>query len=535
MNSVRGCLRTSFCVRLCAISIVVACAASARAADTPPANPSFVKDIAPLLVQKCGRCHVTNSRGRFSMNTFDSLKRGLPSGPVIVPGDIQVSKLIAAVESGKMPKGGPKLSDADIALLSNWVKAGAKFDGPDSKVPLAKLVPAVVAKQNNEGTKLSVTVPTGKETVRFSIDIAPVLVENCQGCHTRKIAGGQLRMDAFRDILAGGQSGNPWKPGDPAASLIIKKLKGTAGARMPLRKPPLDDEVIAKFESWIAEGATFDGADPAQSLPVLAAMSRAKSLSHDELSADRREQTEHKWRLANPGEKPLSTETKNFLIIGNVNQAVIDEAAVAAEAQAAALAKLLRAPADQPLVKGRITLFLFPTRYEYSEFGRMVEQRDLPADWRGHWKYDIVDAYGVFVVPESGGEYSLPGIMAQQTAAVYGASLPGHPPAWFSEGLGRAFSARADGRTARVHQWNERLDELFAGGRMAGFLEHKLPTEDNDIAAYGFVKDLMASGSKFSSLIAALRGGEEFEPAFTRVFGPPQKVVDTWVRSVRPL
>ena len=88
---------------------------------------------------------------------------------------------------------------------------------------------------------------------------------------------------------------------------------------------------------------------------------------------------------------------------------------------------------------------------------------------------------------------------------------------------------------ARVHKWNQRLDELFSSGKMSGFMDHKLPTEDSDIAAYGFVKDLMASSNKFESLIVALRGGEEFEPAFVRIFGTPQKVVETWVHSVKPL
>ncbi len=517
-----------------ALGMAFAAAASVSAADKAPANPSFIKDIAPLLVAKCGRCHVTNARGRLSMNTFDALKKGLPSGPIIVPGDPQVSRLVAAVESGKMPKGGPKLSDEEIALLSNWVKSGAKFDGPDAKVPLNKLVPAVVAKQN-DAAPLTITLPKGKETVRFSLDIAPVLVANCLGCHARKMTGGQLRMDSFRDLLAGGQSGNEWKPGNPADSLIIKKLKGQAGARMPLRKPALDDDVIAKFETWIAEGATFDRANPAQPLATLASTSRAKSQSHDDLSADRREQAQRKFRLADPTEKAVTAETKNFYLIGNVSQATIDEAAEAAEAQATALMKLLRLPADQPLVKGRITLFLFPTRYEYSEFGRMAEERDLPSEWRGHWKYDVVDAYGVFVAPESGGDYSMAGIVAQQVAAVYAASLSADVPWWFSSGLGRAISARVDGKSPRVHRWNTRLEELFAGGKMAGFLDHKLPAEDGEIAAYGFVKDLLASSNKFESLVVALRGGEEFEPAFTRVYGVPQKVVETWMHSVRPL
>jgi mono/diheme cytochrome c family protein len=517
-----------------ALVIALAVGQRSRAADPTPPAPSFIKDVAPLLVAKCGRCHVSNARGRLSMNTFESLMKGLPNGPVIIPGDVQISRIMTAVESGKMPKGGPKLSDEEIATLASWVKAGAKFDGPDVKVPLNKLVPAVVAKQH-EGTPLTITVSTGKESVHFSTDVAPVIVAKCVDCHTRKMTGGQLRMDSFRDILAGGANGNLWKPGNPDDSLLIRKLKGRAGARMPLRKPALDDDVIAKFETWIKEGATFDGANPAQSLSVLASTARAKVMTHDALSAERLEQAQRQWRLADPTEKPLTAETKNFYLIGNVNQATLDEAAVAAESQAAAVAKLFRAPADQPLVKGRITLFLFPTRYEYSEFGRMVEQRDLPTDWRGHWKYDSVDAYGVMVAPDGGSDYSLADMIGQQVGSIYAASLAGNPPPWFSEGVGRVVAARADGKSSRVHRWNERLDALFAGGKLDGFLEHKLPPEDTDIAAYGFAKDLMASGSKFSSLIVALRGGEEFEPAFTRIFGPPQKAVSTWMRSVRPL
>ena len=94
---------------------------------------------------------------------------------------------------------------------------------------------------------------------------------------------------------------------------------------------------------------------------------------------------------------------------------------------------------DAPLIKGRITLFFLPSRYEYSEFGKMVEQRQLPADWRGHWKYNVVDAYGVIMPPAAGADYSQAGIVAQQVAAIYMASLRGEPPFWFSDGFGRAF------------------------------------------------------------------------------------------------
>ena len=52
-------------------------------------------------------------------------------------------------------------------------------------------------------------------------------------------------------------------PGKPSESLLVRKLKGMAGDRMPLNKPALPDDVIAKFEKWVATGARFDGPDPA--------------------------------------------------------------------------------------------------------------------------------------------------------------------------------------------------------------------------------------------------------------------------------
>ncbi len=186
---------------------------------------------------------------------------------------------------------------------------------------------------------------------------------------------------------------------------------------------------------------------------------------------------------------------------------MLDEAAEAAETQATALVKLLRLPADQPLVKGRITLFLFPTRYEYSEFGRMVEERDLPSSGAaiGNTTSSMLTACSWR--RKAAATIRWRASIAQQMASVYAASLARTCRRGFAKAWAGVFASRADGRAARVHRWNARLDELFAGGKIRGFLEHKLPPEDGDMAAYGFVKDLMASSTKFSSLIVALRGG----------------------------
>ena len=71
----------------------------------------------------------------------------------------------------------------------------------------------------------------------------------------------------------------------------------------------------------------------------------------------------------------------------------------------------------------------------------MLEHREIPAAWRGHWSYNPLDAYGCMLLSENG--EARPGLVAQQIAGVYLASL-GDVPRWFAEG-----SARAIGRADR--------------------------------------------------------------------------------------
>ncbi|HMC12260.1 MAG TPA: c-type cytochrome domain-containing protein, partial [Pirellulaceae bacterium] len=497
----------------------------------------FSKHIAPILVTKCSRCHINDSKGKFSLATFGALMKGNPDGIVVRPGKSSGSRLVDLITSGDMPRAGAKVTPAELTAISKWIDEGAKFDGPDEKTPLLRLAAASgVRPTKPDEPKLTVVPATGRESVAFSKDIGPVLVANCFSCHATQQAQGQFQMGRFVDMLRGGQSGNPWVPGNPEDSLIIKKLKGTAGARMPQPKnaAPLEPEVIAKFEKWIAEGARFDGADPAQAVTLLVALVRAKSATHDELSAERMTAAKKMWSLTNPGDKPTLRESKNLLVVSNLPDGVLADVVEVAEQQAAAVAKQFHAPADKPLVKGRITLFAIATRYDYSEFGRMVEQRTLPKDSVGHWKYNVVDAYGTIIVPGDVHDYSMAGIAAQEIASVYVASLSGAPPAWFVDGTGRVMAFRIDGKSPRVRQWNDRLHQLAVDGKLAGFNGQNLSMEDNEIAAYGFVKELMSSAAKYAQLINALRGGEMFDIAFPRIYGgAPQVMAASWAKTVK--
>ncbi len=172
-------------------------------------------------------------------------------------------------------------------------------------------------------------------------------------------------------------------------------------------------------------------------------------------------------------------------------------------------------------MKGGITLFVFPDRYDYSEFGQMVEKRTLPREWRGHWKFNTIDAYAVVVPPGDNAEYSLGGILLQEFSAVYLASLPGNAPEWFADAVGRVQAARLDPKAIRVREWNDRLKQLAESDKLAGLINHSLSPNDYDVAAYGFVRDLMANPAKFFQLVSDLRDGTAFDSAFASAFGSP--------------
>ena len=85
---------------------------------------------------------------------------------------------------------------------------------------------------------------TGKETVSFAGDVAPLLVESCKGCHINAMrASGGLNMDTFAQLLRGGDSGDIVIPGNGEESLLVKKLRGSMGLKMPAGGRPAFSEI----------------------------------------------------------------------------------------------------------------------------------------------------------------------------------------------------------------------------------------------------------------------------------------------------
>lgn len=107
---------------------------------------SFIRDIAPTLVNTCGGCHGDNRRsGGLSLATFEKVMQGGDSGRVIVGGSLEGSRLwrlVNADEEPVMPQGQARITRKWHADLRTWITEGAKYDGGDAKKPLRQMIPS---------------------------------------------------------------------------------------------------------------------------------------------------------------------------------------------------------------------------------------------------------------------------------------------------------------------------------------------------------------------------------------------------------
>lgn len=92
------------------------------------AEVDFARDIAPLLEQRCVRCHNEETRkAGLSLVSREAAIKGGESGAALEPGKPDGSLLIDMIAGDKplMPAQGEKLSAAQVALFKNWIAAGA--------------------------------------------------------------------------------------------------------------------------------------------------------------------------------------------------------------------------------------------------------------------------------------------------------------------------------------------------------------------------------------------------------------------------
>ncbi|HXG88861.1 MAG TPA: PSD1 and planctomycete cytochrome C domain-containing protein [Vicinamibacterales bacterium] len=113
--------------------------APVAAANSAPSADHFEAKIRPLLAANCYACHAESAMAGLRVDSREALIRGGETGPALIPGKPEDSALIKAIQHAegfpKMPRGRAKLQQADIDLLTEWVRGGAVWPASGTAAP----------------------------------------------------------------------------------------------------------------------------------------------------------------------------------------------------------------------------------------------------------------------------------------------------------------------------------------------------------------------------------------------------------------
>jgi cytochrome c553 len=133
--------------------LVLAAAWVGPASDAPArAAVSFSRDVKPILARRCFACHGPDAaEGGLRLDQREAALAALESGRrAVAPGDARRSALLARVTaadaSERMPPEGAALTAREVAVLRDWIEAGAPWEKHWSFEPLQRRDPPQVAR-----------------------------------------------------------------------------------------------------------------------------------------------------------------------------------------------------------------------------------------------------------------------------------------------------------------------------------------------------------------------------------------------------
>lgn len=107
-----------------------------EAEETPADLSTYAGVVAPILERTCVSCHgEQKQKGGLALHTKDAILAGGDTGPTLEPGDPKASLLVERMhlplddEDRMPPEGKPQPSAQEIAILEQWIAAGAPFEG----------------------------------------------------------------------------------------------------------------------------------------------------------------------------------------------------------------------------------------------------------------------------------------------------------------------------------------------------------------------------------------------------------------------
>ena len=290
---------------------------------------------------------------------------------------------------------------------------------------------------------------------------------------------------------------------------------------MPMGRPELPESQIQLVATWIKEGATFDGQSKDAKLDQVVGQAFAAKASHKELMAKRMERTREKWKIASPKNDPDEASDEQFHVIGNIGSENAKLLLTQANTAAGQIRKMFNVTNKEPLVKGGITVFALKQRYDYSEFGKMLESRALPPEWSSHWRNEVLDSYVAIVFDKSEDKINETSLL-QQITSLWINSYQG-VPRWFADGAGRQALALTVGiKDARVQPWLKRMPESMEQMKtLKSLLDGSMNDEASAVIGFGVIRTMyeVKMKVKYEAIIRSLAGGMSFDQATTKNIG----------------
>lgn len=199
------------------------------------ADPSYQRDIRPILQKNCAGCHQPASKmSDLDLTTYQAFQTGGKRGTAYTPGNAATSltvKYITGEMKPPMPLGQPPLGAHEVDLIKSWINAGAKDDTPavnESAQPTIYTQPPVLTalKFSPDGTMLAVS---GNREVLIHKADGSALLKRLPGKAERLLS---LAWSADSKMLVAG-GGTPARFGevqwwDVAAGKQLRKAELTA-------------------------------------------------------------------------------------------------------------------------------------------------------------------------------------------------------------------------------------------------------------------------------------------------------------------
>ncbi len=387
--------------------------------------------------------------------------------------------------------------------------------------------PSLKKSASKDEAKPSTSASTSASTdgLKFSVDVAPILVANCSGCHSKEGIGlrrGKLDLSSFDSLQKGTPAHKVIVPGKPEESHLVLRINGEEDPKMPQgANRALSAEAIATITRWVKEGARIDaGIDPKKPMESYAATpEQLRRMNLARMSPkDRDEKTiaagHERWKQSGAKQKAEVTPGTHFLLFSNLPADRASSVVKGLETQYNPLRRMLGARAmDWP---EKVSLYVFNENNTFVEFIRTVEGRDFDqADPKWSVRFDVPQPYIAAADPAGGGK-ELPApkrrgrgrkssdeaeaspdrtLLGVLTEAMGNGSVAaaGNAPRWLREGIGAYLASSIEPRSPYYRHLRQAAFQAVQQGwptRGAQALGDQLPADELRAAGFGLVECL---------------------------------------------